>query len=29
VLVVGICENCSRAPSPKGGRRPTLDHVHH
>jgi Fur family ferric uptake transcriptional regulator len=29
VLVVGICETCSRAPSPKGARRPTLDHVHH
>jgi hypothetical protein len=29
VLVVGICESCSRAPGPKGARRPTLDHVHH
>jgi Fur family transcriptional regulator, ferric uptake regulator len=28
VLVVGICESCSRAPSPKSARRPTLAHVH-
>ena len=28
VLVVGICESCSRAPSPKSTRRPTLAHVH-
>jgi Fur family transcriptional regulator, ferric uptake regulator len=28
VLVVGICESCSRAPGPKSARRPTLAHVH-
>jgi Fur family ferric uptake transcriptional regulator len=29
VLVVGICETCSRAPGPKQAHRPTLEHVHH
>ncbi|HEV2218401.1 MAG TPA: Fur family transcriptional regulator [Candidatus Dormibacteraeota bacterium] len=28
VLVVGICESCSRAPGLKSARRPTLAHVH-
>ena len=28
VLVVGICESCSRAPGPKSSRRPTLAHIH-
>jgi Fur family ferric uptake transcriptional regulator len=29
VLVVGICESCSRAPGRKSSRHPTLEHVHH
>ena len=29
VLVVGICESCSRAPGHRSGRRATLEHVHH
>ena len=29
VLVVGICESCSRAPGRRSGRRATLEHVHH
>jgi Fur family transcriptional regulator, ferric uptake regulator len=28
VLVIGVCEACSRAPAPKSARRPTLEHVH-
>jgi Fur family ferric uptake transcriptional regulator len=28
VLVIGLCEACSRAPSPRTARRPTLEHVH-
>jgi Fur family ferric uptake transcriptional regulator len=29
VLVVGICESCSRTPGRRGAHRPTLEHVHH
>ena len=29
VLVVGICESCSRAPGRRSSRHPTLEHVHH
>lgn len=29
VLVVGVCESCSRAPGRKGTRHPTLEHIHH
>ena len=29
VLVIGICDSCSRAPGPKAARRPTLEHIHH
>ena len=29
VLVVGVCETCSRAPGPKAARRHTLEHIHH
>ena len=29
VLVVGVCETCSRAPGRKAPRHPTLEHVHH
>lgn len=29
VLVVGVCESCSRAPGQKGTRRATLEHIHH
>ena len=29
VLVVGICESCSRAPGPKAARRHTIDGHHH
>jgi Fe2+ or Zn2+ uptake regulation protein len=28
VLVIGICESCSRDPAPRTARRPTLEHVH-
>ncbi len=28
VLVIGICDACSRAPAAKSARRPTLEHVH-
>jgi Fur family ferric uptake transcriptional regulator len=29
VLVIGVCEGCSRKPSPKvGDRHPTLEHTH-
>lgn len=28
VLVIGICDACSRAPAAKSTRRPTLEHVH-
>ncbi len=29
VLVVGVCDNCSRHPGRKSARRHTLTHVHH
>ena len=29
VLVVGICETCSRTPGRKASHRPMLEHVHH
>jgi Fur family ferric uptake transcriptional regulator len=29
VLVVGVCETCSRAPGRRSPRHPTLEHVHH
>jgi Fe2+ or Zn2+ uptake regulation protein len=29
VLVVGVCETCSRTPGHKSPRRHTLEHVHH
>ncbi|HEX9476994.1 MAG TPA: transcriptional repressor [Candidatus Dormibacteraeota bacterium] len=29
VLVVGVCESCSRTPGRKSSRRHTLEHVHH
>jgi Fur family ferric uptake transcriptional regulator len=29
VLVVGVCDTCSRAPGHKAARRHTLEHVHH
>ena len=29
VLVIGICDACSRAPGLKTSRHPTLEHVHH
>jgi Fe2+ or Zn2+ uptake regulation protein len=29
VLVVGVCDTCSRTPGNKAGRRHTLEHVHH
>ena len=29
VLVVGVCETCSRTPGRKSARRHTLEHVHH
>ena len=29
VLVVGVCDTCSRTPGPKANRRHTLEHVHH
>jgi Fur family transcriptional regulator, ferric uptake regulator len=29
VLVVGICETCSRTPGHKAAHRPMLEHVHH
>jgi Fur family ferric uptake transcriptional regulator len=29
VLVVGVCEACSRTPGPRAARRHTLEHVHH
>jgi hypothetical protein len=29
VLVVGVCDSCSRNPGPKAARRHTLEHVHH
>jgi hypothetical protein len=29
VLVVGVCETCSRTPGRKSPRRHTLEHVHH
>jgi Fe2+ or Zn2+ uptake regulation protein len=29
VLVVGVCDTCSRTPGPKSAHRHTLAHVHH
>jgi hypothetical protein len=29
VLVVGVCDSCSRNPGRKVSRRHTLEHVHH
>ena len=29
VLVVGVCDSCSRTPGHKAARRHTLEHVHH
>ena len=29
VLVVGVCETCSRTPGHKGARHETLEHIHH
>jgi hypothetical protein len=29
VLVVGVCETCSRNPGRKSAHRHTLEHVHH
>ena len=29
VLVVGVCDACSRVPGRKGAHRRTLEHVHH
>jgi Fur family ferric uptake transcriptional regulator len=29
VLVVGVCESCSRTPGHRASRRHTLEHVHH
>jgi Fe2+ or Zn2+ uptake regulation protein len=29
VLVVGVCETCSRTPGRKSVHRHTLEHVHH
>jgi hypothetical protein len=29
VLVVGVCDSCSRNPGHKAARRHTLEHVHH